>query len=522
MSTLATLIQGRLLADRYRIGEALGFGGMGAVFRATDERLGRGVAVKVLTAASTDPAEQEILRRRFRREARIAAALRHSNVVTVHDFGTDARAGLDFLVMELLPGMDLCKRLEEARGPLSPVETLEIAREAAMGLAAGHRAGLVHRDVKPRNLFLVADPVGGWEVKVLDFGIAQLAVGDTTATRLTLHGFAPHTPRYAAPEQQAPDRVLTAATDVYALGLTALESLLGRYPEGLNTAADDAAAARYVDEVRRIVPGPLPEILLRALRRDAALRFPDADAFLRALPSGVSTAPAAASPPIVAHPPSSSAPSDALPHPIASAVSAAPAVSPPAARVGWRAVASSPPPAPAPAPTPAPEPAPPPKPKRKRKPMSPGVLWGGGGFVAALVVMLALRGGSAPAPEPVAAPVASPPARLASPALEIARQEAQRAVLLRGGIGFGETLWLVVLATHPMEEVESATSLRDRVRADHAAGLANGRVYPELARDSVAVVAGPFTRAEAEAALPTLRRQAPKARIREVTFQTPR
>ncbi|HYW06354.1 MAG TPA: hypothetical protein VE913_05325, partial [Longimicrobium sp.] len=305
--------------------------------------------------------------------------------------------------------------------------------------------------------------------------------------------------------------------------LTALESLLGRYPEGLNTAADDAAAARYVDEARRIVPGPLPDILLRALRRDPALRFPDADAFLRALPSGVSAAPAAASPPIVAHPPGSSAPTEALPHPIASAVGVAPpSAVPPTARVGWRVLPVSPPPAAAPAPAPAPEPAPPPKPKRKRKPMSPGVLWGGGGFVAALVVMLALRGGSAPAPEPVAAPVASPPARLASPALEIARQEAQRAVLLRGGIGFGETLWLVELATHPMEEVESATALRDRVRADHPAGLANGRVYPELARDSVAVVAGPFTRAEAEAALRALRRQAPKARIREVTFQTPR
>ncbi|HEX8431073.1 MAG TPA: serine/threonine-protein kinase, partial [Longimicrobium sp.] len=414
MSTLATLLQGRLLADRYQIGEALGFGGMGAVFRAVDERLGRGVAVKVLTAASVDPAEQELLRRRFRREARIAAALRHSNVVTVHDFGTDARAGLDFLVMELLPGIDLCKRLENAAAPLSPAEALEIVREAAMGLAAGHRAGLVHRDVKPRNLFLVADPVGGWEVKVLDFGIAQLAVGDATATRLTQHGFAPHTPRYAAPEQQAPDRALTAATDVYALGLTALESLLGRYPEGLNTATDDASATRYVDEVRRIVPGPLPDILLRAQRRDPALRFPDADAFLRALPAGVS-APAPAEPPtIVPHPPSPAAPTEALPYPIASAVSVAPpppVASPPAAapagRVGWRAVPPSAPPAPVAAPIPAPEPEPAPKPKRTRKPMSPGVLWGGGGFVVALAVMLALRGGSAPEPEPeaVAAPV---------------------------------------------------------------------------------------------------------------------
>ncbi|HEX8430118.1 MAG TPA: hypothetical protein VF625_02480, partial [Longimicrobium sp.] len=112
--------------------------------------------------------------------------------------------------------------------------------------------------------------------------------------------------------------------------------------------------------------------------------------------------------------------------------------------------------------------------------------------------------------------------RAASPSLEIARQEAQRAVLLRGGIGFGDTLRLVVLATHPMAEVELATALRDRVRATQPAGLANGRVYPELARDSVAVVAGPFTRAEAQAALRALRRQAPKARIREVTFQTPR
>ena len=515
MTTLATLLQGRLLADRYRIGEALGFGGMGAVFRAHDERLGRDVAVKVLTAASADPAEQEVLRARFRREARAAAALRHPNIVTVHDFGTEAGGGFDFLVMELLPGVDVAERIAQARGPVAPGEALEIVREAAMGLAAGHRAGLVHRDVKPRNLFLVADPVGGWEVKVLDFGIAQVAAGDETEGRLTQHGPSPYTPRYAAPEQLAASPRLTPACDVYALGLVALEMLSGRYPEGLNTATDDAVAAREGNALRGRVPASMCDTILRMLSRDPAQRPANADAVLRLLGPGTS-----ASGPDTA--PTLAFASPAAPPPIPATAYVPPPVVQPA---------YTPPPAPQPAYTPPPA-APAPADDAADQPRRgiPLSKWGAGLLVAGMVAALYLRGDDPPVPDPEPARIAEPvrPDPPAVPpeeaaAREIASQESMRAVRLRGGIGFGEKLWIIVAATRAPREVESAAALRDRLAAaGHPAGLANARVYPELPADSVVVLAGPYDRERARAALPALRRLARGATIRQVTFQLPR
>ena len=258
---------------------------MGAVCRAHDTRLEREVAVKVMTAVVTDADEQARLRERFYREARSAARLRHPNVVTVHDFGTDPALGIDFLVMELLAGEDLAARMRRAGGPLAPSEALEIAREAAMGLAAGHRAGLVHRDVKPGNLFLASDG-GQRRVKVLDFGIAQVAASDAeTVTRLTVFG-APHTPRYASPEQLRGAGALTPASDVYSLALTIVEALLGAYPDGLNTAEHGAASAAVLARLRQRNPGVPPQVtdaLTRALAVDPGRRPADADAFLAAL-----------------------------------------------------------------------------------------------------------------------------------------------------------------------------------------------------------------------------------------------
>ncbi|HEX2092627.1 MAG TPA: serine/threonine-protein kinase, partial [Longimicrobiaceae bacterium] len=280
MSGILTLLMGRTLCDRYRIDSVIGAGGMGAVCRAYDAKLEREVAIKVMTAVVPDPGELERLRGRFYREARAAARLRHPNVVTVHDYGTDPSLGIDFLVMELLVGEDLAARMRRAGGPLPVVEALEILREAAMGLAAGHRVGLVHRDVKPGNLYLVAERVG-WEVKILDFGIAQMdAPEDGTVTRLTVAA-APHTPRYASPEQLRGETALTPATDVYSLALTGVEMLVGRYPEGVNTDPTDRAAVRAL---KAVVTGP-PElsigaasVLRRALRIDPAARYPDAGA----------------------------------------------------------------------------------------------------------------------------------------------------------------------------------------------------------------------------------------------------
>jgi serine/threonine protein kinase len=161
MSGLEGLLAGRTLVKRYRIESVIGRGGFAAVYRADDERLGRPVAVKVITLAAPDEETRANLRERFQREARAAASLpQHPNVVTVHDFGTDPELGLDFLVMEFLHGEDLATHL--ARQRKLPLESaLRVLRDAVEGVAVGPRAGLIHRDVKPGNIFLAEREAAG-------------------------------------------------------------------------------------------------------------------------------------------------------------------------------------------------------------------------------------------------------------------------------------------------------------------------------------------------------------------------
>ena len=190
---------------------------MGQVWVGHDQLLDREVAVKVLDlSAGTDPAAGE----RFRREAQAAAALSHPSVVAVHDAGIDD--GSAYLVMELLPGPSLDQVIRD-RGPLPVDEALDLARQAAAGLAAVHAAGIVHRDVKPGNLML--DSAG--RVKVVDFGIARLA--EMTATQVTAAGSVVGSPSYLAPEQARGDAA-TPASDHYALGCTLMVMLTGRPP----------------------------------------------------------------------------------------------------------------------------------------------------------------------------------------------------------------------------------------------------------------------------------------------------
>src|SRR5687768_6648241 len=192
MSGLEGLLRGRVLGGRYRIEEVIGRGGMGAVYRAVDERLGRKVAVKVITVAmGDDPDTRRRVRARFHREARAAAALpHHPNVVPVYDYGTDEELGLDYIVMELLEGHDLATHLQRS-GPPPLATALRVLREAARGLAVGHRAGLIHRDVKPGNIFLARDH-DELQVRMVDFGIAKLADDEDTANQLTQDGRLPH------------------------------------------------------------------------------------------------------------------------------------------------------------------------------------------------------------------------------------------------------------------------------------------------------------------------------------------
>lgn len=304
MPGLEGLLHGRLLGGRYRVEEVIGRGGMGAVYRARDERLGREVAVKVITLAAPDEAARERLRARFRREAGSAARLpHHPNVVPVYDYGTDEELRLDYLVMELLRGDDLASRL--AAGDLPPLPAaLRVLREAAAGVAVGHRAGLIHRDVKPGNIFLVRQGTGDEvQVRVLDFGIAKVAEEEESAG-LTQEGAAPHSPRYASPEQLRGLERLTPASDVFSLGAVGYQLLSGSRPfdeeQRNRLALGMEAAPRPLRERSPAVPAQVEAVIHRCLETDPAARPADADALLGELDAALRTLGDEALPPYAA------------------------------------------------------------------------------------------------------------------------------------------------------------------------------------------------------------------------------
>ncbi|HEU0015410.1 MAG TPA: serine/threonine-protein kinase [Longimicrobium sp.] len=319
MYGIAGLLTGRTLCGRYRIDAVVGRGGMGAVYRGTDERLGRAVAVKVIGIVAHDPQEHARLRGRFHREARAAAALHHPNIVSVHDYGSDEELGLDFLVMELLEGEDLSRRLARGEYP-SVAHALSILRQAGRGLAAGHRAGLVHRDVKPGNLFLEAAEVDGEpRVRVLDFGIAQMEADEGTVTQLTEYGRSPFSPAYASPEQLRGDDRATPASDVFSLAAVGYHLLTGLRPF---TSSDHERMGRELADALRALPERMAHVppaaraaLARALSHVPAERFRDAGEFADAL-----TREGAAPPPL---PVAEAAPRPAA-RPLAAAVSVEP------------------------------------------------------------------------------------------------------------------------------------------------------------------------------------------------------
>jgi serine/threonine-protein kinase len=205
-----------LVADRYRLDAPIGRGGMGEVWRATDEVLGRPVAVKLLLGDGSDASAAA----RFRLEAQTAARLGHPHVVAVFDFGSwDGRF---FLVMELVDGYSLAQQLESGYLPEAD-QVAVVATQSAAGLAAAHQQGIVHRDIKPGNLML--DAAGS--VKIGDFGIARFV--DDPSTALTMTGQIVGTSLYLAPER-ALGRTAGPASDVYSLGCVLYQLLTGRPP----------------------------------------------------------------------------------------------------------------------------------------------------------------------------------------------------------------------------------------------------------------------------------------------------
>ncbi len=221
-----------LIQSRYRLHELIGRGGMGEVWRALDESLGRRVAVKCLKPMghSGDAGFTRVLQERFRREARVAAALQHRGITVVHDFGE--HDGLLFLVMELLDGRNLLQVLDDAgRRPLPVPDISDIAEQVAAALAYTHAQGVVHRDLKPANIMRLTDGT----VKICDFGIARLGHDIGFTSRLTGTGVAMGTPHYMSPEQIG-NSAVDQRSDLYSLGCVLYELATGHPPFDLGDA----------------------------------------------------------------------------------------------------------------------------------------------------------------------------------------------------------------------------------------------------------------------------------------------
>jgi serine/threonine protein kinase len=275
-------LEGRALAGRFHLEADVASGGMGTVWRARDEVLGRPVAVKVLhQRLARDPDVLE----RFRLEAVAAARLSHPNVVRVFDTGVDD--GLCFIVMELFEGTTLDREIQD-HGPLPGAEAARVVGSVLRGLAHAHRQGVVHRDVKPANVLIDR----GGLVKVTDFGIAKAAFATSD---LTTTGQLLGTARYLAPEQVAGGDVDQRA-DLYATGVVLYESITGRPPfEGATHIA--TATMRLNSDppppgaLRPGIPRRLEAVTMRALARDPDDRFQSAEemsaALDRAVPAGL-------------------------------------------------------------------------------------------------------------------------------------------------------------------------------------------------------------------------------------------
>jgi eukaryotic-like serine/threonine-protein kinase len=257
---------GLRVGDRYQLTERIAGGGMGEVWVARDEVLGRQVAVKILRREFADDIG---FIQRFRAEARHAASLSYPGIASVFDYGEENSSA--YLVMELVRGEPLSQRLAH-EGALPAAVTVPLVQEIAHALQAAHAAGVVHRDVKPANLLMTSDG----HVKVTDFGIAR-AGGQAALTRT---GEVMGTAQYLSPEQ-ALGRPATAASDVYSLAVVAYEALSGVRPFEADTAIAVAMAHvnRMPEPLPAIVEPAVAAVVMRALAKDPALRPASADQF---------------------------------------------------------------------------------------------------------------------------------------------------------------------------------------------------------------------------------------------------
>src|SRR4051812_37529049 len=261
----------------YEIVSPVGAGGMGEVYRARDQRLGRDVAIKVLPASLSRDAERL---RRFEQEARAAAALNHPDIRAVFDIGT--HDGSPYLVTELLEGETLRERMQ-ARA-LSPRKAVDYAQQIARGLVAAHEKGILHRDLKPENIFVT----GGGQVKILDFGLAKLmqpegsasASDSPTLASGTAAGVVLGTVGYMSPEQVR-GLAVDARSDLFSLGTILYEMVSGKRAFGGDTPADTMSAILKEEpppltDIQQNIPPGLARIVEHSLEKNPADRFQSA------------------------------------------------------------------------------------------------------------------------------------------------------------------------------------------------------------------------------------------------------
>jgi serine/threonine protein kinase len=253
------LHEGFVLGDRYRLERRIASGGMADVWAGGDDVLQRQIAIKIMRPSAE---HERLFALRFRDEAVHSAALMHTNIATVFDYGEDD--GLAFLVMELVDGQPLSRILSE-RAPLDHIEVRSILSQAALALGVAHESRVVHRDVKPANIMVRPDGV----VKLTDFGIARAL----DASGHTQHGEMLGTPNYISPEQ-ALGHAATGSSDLYALGVVGHEMLAGKRPFDRGTPI--ATALSHVNEpsppLPESVPEDLRELIAEMLEKDPEKR----------------------------------------------------------------------------------------------------------------------------------------------------------------------------------------------------------------------------------------------------------
>ncbi|MFO0551375.1 MAG: serine/threonine-protein kinase [Polyangiaceae bacterium] len=273
---------GQVLDGRYRVVGVIGQGGMGTVYEAEHLTIGRRVAIKVL---KPEHAQKKEAVARLRHEARVVSQIGHPNICEVFDIGQFAD-GSPYLVMERLRGETLSQRVERL-GPMATTELVDVSIQVLAALEAAHRKNIIHRDMKPENVFL-AERASGIVAKILDFGISKASVPDEQPHHLTRTGMVMGTPYYMAPEQAMGDRNLDGRVDVWGMGVTFYEALTGQRPfvaRNYNALLVQilTATAVPVELLRRDLPAGLGDVVRRALEKKRELRYPTAIEFSQAL-----------------------------------------------------------------------------------------------------------------------------------------------------------------------------------------------------------------------------------------------